>query len=139
MSSFNRIDTTANRIKSAMESAGMRQADLARKAEIDKGALSHYLKGRYEPKQDIINRLAIALGVSEMWLWGYDCKKERPETAVVKPEIEIKKNPSATAERHFEILMDEDFISMFDEFHSLDAKKRKIVKDLVHSLADAEA
>lgn len=131
MSGFNRIDTTANRIKSAMESAGMRQADLARKAEIDKGALSHYLKGRYEPKQDVINRLAIALGVSEMWLWGYDCQKERVQE-------EIKKNPVATAERHFEILMDEDFISMFDEFRSLDAKKRKIVQDLVHTLADTE-
>ena len=131
MSGFNKIDTTANRIKSAMESAGMRQADLARKAEIDKGALSHYLKGRYEPKSDVINRLAIALGVSEMWLWGYDCNRERVQE-------EIKKNPVATAERHFEILMDEDFISMFDEFHRLDAKKRKIVKDLVHTLADTE-
>ena len=53
-------------------------------------------------------------------------------------EDEIKKNPIATAERHFEILMDEDFISMFDEFRSLDAKKRKIVQDLVHTLADTE-
>lgn len=132
MSGFSKIDTTANRIKSAMESAGMRQADLARKAEIDKGALSHYLKGRYEPKSDVINRLAIALGVSEMWLWGYDCNRERVQE-------EIKKNPVATAERHFEILMDDDFVSMFDEFHSLDAKKRKIVQDLVHTLAETEA
>jgi hypothetical protein len=34
--------------------------------------------------------------------------------------------------------MDEDFVGMFDEFHSLDDQKRKIVKDLVHSLAETK-
>ena len=77
MSGFERIDTTANRIKEAMEIAGKRQADIVRETGIDKGALSHYLKGRYEPKQDVIYKLAEALNVSEMWLWGYDCEKDR--------------------------------------------------------------
>lgn len=132
MSKFNRIDTTANRLKTAMEQAGKRQTDLVKETGIDKGAMSNYLKGKYEPKQDVVYKLALALNVSEMWLWGYDCKKERMAA-------EIEKNPKATAERHIEILMDEDFVGMFDEFHSLDEKKRKIVIDLVHSLADAEA
>lgn len=131
MSSFNRIDTTANRIKSAMESAGMRQADLARKAEIDKGALSHYLKGRYEPKQDVINRLAIALGVSEMWLWGYDCQKERVQE-------EIKKEPVKMAQLHFEMIEDIDLSDLFQDFKQLDTRERKIVKDLAHSLAETK-
>lgn len=88
MNEFNRIDTTANRIRIALKSAGMRQADLAREADIDKGALSHYLKGRYEPKQDVIYRMAQVLGVSEMWLWGYDCKKERDENKKEKPTVD---------------------------------------------------
>ena len=89
MSSFERIDTTANRIKEAMESAGKRQADIVRETGIDKGALSHYLKGRYEPKQDVIYKLALALNVSEMWLWGYDCEKER-NTLLQEEEINEK-------------------------------------------------
>lgn len=74
--------------------------------------------------QSKVAKFAEVLHTTPAWLMGL--------------EEEIKKNPVATAERHFEILMDEDFISMFDEFHRLDAKKRKIVKDLVHTLADTE-
>lgn len=79
MEKFNRIDSTANRLRIAMDEAGKRQVDLVRETGIDKGALSNYLKGRYEPKQDVVYKLAVALGVSEMWLWGYDCKKERTQ------------------------------------------------------------
>lgn len=82
MSEFNRVDTTANRIKEAMANANKRQADVVREAGIDKGALSSYLKGKYEPKQDVIYKLARVLDVSEMWLWGYDCPMKRPSTQI---------------------------------------------------------
>ena len=133
MSSFDRVDTTANRIKEAMESAGKRQADISRETGIDKGALSHYLKGRYEPKQDVVYKLAEALNVSEMWLWGYDCERER---SAIRQEIEER--PAEMAERHFEIVMDEDINDIFDDFRSLSPGQKKIVKDLVHSLAQTK-
>lgn len=78
MSGFNRVDTTSNRLKLAMHETGKKQADIVRQTGIDKGSLSHYVSGRYVPKQDAIYKLAKALDVSEMWLWGYDCPKERP-------------------------------------------------------------
>lgn len=131
MSSFERIDTTANRIKEAMDSAGKRQADIVRETGIDKGALSHYLKGRYEPKQDVIYKLAVALNVSEMWLWGYDCERER--NTILQ---EIEENPEEMAEKHFEMITDEDLNDIFDDFKYLDAMERKMVKDLAHSLAE---
>lgn len=80
MSSFNRVESTANRIRTAMTRANKKQVDIVRETGIDKGALSSYLKGKYEPKQDVIHKLAKALDVSEMWLWGYDCPMERPAT-----------------------------------------------------------
>ena len=130
MSSFNRIDTTANRIKEAMETAGKRQADIVRETGIDKGALSHYLKGRYEPKQDVVYKLAVALNVSEMWLWGYDCERER---SVVQQEIES--NPVEMAERHGEMVMDEDLNELFEDFKQLSKAEKQIIKDLAKSLA----
>lgn len=75
---FNRIDTTANRLKIAMKEAGKKQVDLVNETGIDKGSMSHYASGKYIPKQDTIYKLAKALDVSEMWLWGYECPKERP-------------------------------------------------------------
>ena len=132
VSSFKRIDTTANRIKNAMKSAGKRQADIARETGIDKGALSHYLKGRYEPKQDVVYKLAEALNVSEMWLWGYDCPKERP------PKKTIENSPVEMAEIHVEMIQDEDLMEMLPDFWKLDKREKQIVKNLAHSLAEAK-
>ena len=69
-----------DRLKEAMSAAGKKQADLVRETGLDRGAISSYLSGKYEPKQTAINKLAIALDVSEMWLWGYDVPKERSIT-----------------------------------------------------------
>lgn len=78
MSEFGRVDTTANRLKQRMKECGKKQVDLARETGIDKGSISNYVSGRYEPKQMAIYNLAKALDCSEMWLWGYDIPKERP-------------------------------------------------------------
>lgn len=75
---MNRVDTTANRIKEALKMRKKKQVDLAKETGIDKGSISYYCSGRYEPKQDAIYKMAKALSVSEMWLWGYDCSMERP-------------------------------------------------------------
>ena len=72
-----RISTTADRIKERMNELNMKQIDIVKAANIDKGALSHYISGRYEPKDKVMFRLAKALNVDEMWLWGYDVPKER--------------------------------------------------------------
>ena len=53
-------------------------------------------------------------------------------------EEEINKDPVGTAELHFEILMDEDIKDIFEDFKTLDATQKKIVKDLVHSLAETK-
>ena len=53
-------------------------------------------------------------------------------------EEEIKKTPVEAAERHFEMIMDEDLTEIFADFKMLDEKQRKIVKDLVKSLAEAK-
>ena len=77
MANWNRVSTTAERLKEAMRIRNMKQADLARATGLAKGGISNYVTGRYEPKSDIISKLAKALGVSEMWLWGYDVPMER--------------------------------------------------------------
>jgi hypothetical protein len=53
-------------------------------------------------------------------------------------EEKINADPIGTAERHFEIIMDADIADIFDDFKLLDAEQRKIVKDLVHSLAQTK-
>lgn len=125
MSGFERIDTAANRIRIAMEKEGKRQTDLARETGIDKGSISHYLKGRYEPKQETIYRLAQALNVSEMWLWGYDVPMERPP--------EQKKMDELSKFIH-KIRKDNELFSICKEIADLDKEQIKAVAAVVAAM-----
>jgi transcriptional regulator with XRE-family HTH domain len=73
----NRNASTADRLRQALEEANMKQIELSRCTGIDRSAINRYLSGTYEPKQDAIHKMAQALNVSEMWLWGCDVPKER--------------------------------------------------------------
>lgn len=71
------MDTLSKRLKEAMNKIDITQSELVRRTGINKGALSSYISGRYEPKQKAIYELAKALNVNEAWLMGYDVSSER--------------------------------------------------------------
>ena len=80
MENWVRNSTTSTRLQEILRIKDIRQAELARMTGISRGAISNYVLGRYEPKSDIINKIAKALNCSEMWLWGYDVPMARQET-----------------------------------------------------------
>ncbi|MEE0969182.1 MAG: helix-turn-helix domain-containing protein [Clostridia bacterium] len=84
MPSWSKTSSTSDRLKEIMRIREMKQADLARATGLAKGGISNYITGRYEPKSDVISKLAKALNCSEMWLWGYDVPMERQKN--VSPE-----------------------------------------------------
>ena len=122
MENGKRKATTAERLKEALAESGKRQADLARETGVDKGALSSYLSGKYEPKQKTIGKLAVALNVSELWLWGYDIPKERTQAQ--------KKNDTL-ADIVIRMRSDEDFLSIVEKLNKLDADQLKSVEGLL--------
>ncbi len=77
MPNWSKTSSTSERLKEAMRMRQLKQADLARATGLAKGGISNYVTGRYEPKSDVISKLAKALDCSEMWLWGYDVPMER--------------------------------------------------------------
>ena len=79
MNEWSKVATTADRLKAALDNANIKAADLSRMTEISKGSIHHYLVGTYEPKSSAINKMAVALNVSESWLWGYDVPMERTD------------------------------------------------------------
>lgn len=74
---YDRVATCAERIKIALHIKGMKQSDLCRLTKIPKSALSQYISGAFEPKQDRIYLMAQALNVNETWLMGLDVPMER--------------------------------------------------------------
>ena len=57
-----------NRLRDAMEKAGITASELSRLSGVGKSDISYYLSGRYAPKQDKCYMLAKALNVDPGWL-----------------------------------------------------------------------
>lgn len=98
MQGYERVASTKERLVEAMKVVRKNQSDLARETGLSKGTISKYLSGKVEPRQDAAYKLALALNVSETWLWGYDVPKERntiqkKNDEIVKIIAQMRKDP----------------------------------------------
>ena len=76
------------RLAQALSIRGMKQSELCIKTGIPKSAVSQYISGAFEPKQDRLSLIAQALDVDPVWLMGYDVPMERQkEVSPDKPEL----------------------------------------------------
>lgn len=136
-----RVACVAERIQEAMTAAGKKQIDLVRETGVDKGALSSYLSGKYEPKMETVAKLARALGVSQMWLAGYDTPSGAPQhentteqTAPAKePEQESTTAPEQESKPQIKLA---DLQALVQELAAPDSGKRDKVKALVKGYAE---
>lgn len=81
------IEKCSVRIARALSIRGMKQSELCEKTKIPKSAISQYISGAFEPKQDRVYLISQALNVDPVWLMGYDVPMEKKE------EPNIKKDP----------------------------------------------
>jgi transcriptional regulator with XRE-family HTH domain len=114
--------TIAERLREALNKAGKKQADLVRETGLDRGSVSSYLSGKYEPKQKAIYKMASALDVSEAWLLGYDVPMRRSE--------EQKKNDQL-AKLIVKLRSDADFYNTVVSLAELNEKQYQGVKQLI--------
>lgn len=116
------ITSIAERLHEALTAAGKKQADLMRETGLDRGAISSYLSGKYEPKQKAIFLMARALNVNEAWLMGYDVPRERT--------AEHKKNDQL-AQLIVKMRTDEDFYNTVVNLSRLSEKQYRGVQQLI--------
>ena len=69
----------STRLAQALAIRGMKQTDLCNKTGIPKSAISQYISGAFEPKQDRLSLIAQALDVDPVWLMGYDVPMEKEQ------------------------------------------------------------
>ena len=82
-----RQTTCGERIKRALRIRGMKQSELCQITKIPKSAISQYISGAFEPKQDRVYLIAKALNVSEAWLMGFDVPMERERSSPEEPKL----------------------------------------------------
>lgn len=75
------MDIRTKRLNEAFHASGLSQSELCEKANINKGALSSYLSGRYFPKQIALEKLSSALNVSISYLMGFDDSSQKKATS----------------------------------------------------------
>ena len=110
------------RIKKIMAAKGISQAELVRRTRLPASSVSDWLSGKYIPKQDKIDLMATALGVSPAWLmYG----KEEVEPYYTDPE---------TARMAQEAAKDPDFRLFLDAKRDLPPEDMKMIIDLVRRL-----
>ena len=119
MEKYERIASVSSRLREAMDNAGKTQSDLARATGISKATLSRYLSGQFEPKQIAVNKLAVALDVAEMWLWGCDVPMERPlpeEVGTVAADVLLNPDLMRLAQIYMDLEQtDKDMLLMLAE------------------------
>lgn len=111
-----------DRLREAIEEAGMRPIDLVEKAGVPKSMLSYYLNGKTKPKADRLHIIAKALDVSEAWLLGYDVPKHRT--------ADQKKNDQL-AQLIVRLRSDADFFTTVSALAELNEKQYRGVKQLI--------
>jgi transcriptional regulator with XRE-family HTH domain len=71
-----KITDSKHRLRELIDYVGISQTEFCKRAGLNKSALSNYLNGDREPRQDKIALVADAFGVSPAWLMGYDVPME---------------------------------------------------------------
>lgn len=119
-----RVATVAKRLEEALKLTGKKQADLVRLTGLDKGSISHYMRGKYEPKSHAIRKLAIALNVSEMWLWGYDVPIERTAFHNKNERMVVIMTRMRT---------DSEFFNLIEKLSQLNPEQYDSIKQLINA------
>ena len=106
----------AERLDLALIKCDVTAAELSRKLGLNESAISNYRAGRYSPKQERIEQIADALGISVAWLLGADVP------------MEAKNQPSALTEGEKQLL---------ELFRSIPEDKQRFALDMLRAALQA--
>ena len=132
---YDRVATCAERIKKALYIKGLKQSDLCRLTKIPKSALSQYISGAFEPKQDRIYLMAQALNVSEAWLMGLDVPMERQIKKDSPSELNLSEGEKMWLELYNRVSDDmrNVLIKMMDSFERLPEDRKEFALQVIRA------
>lgn len=121
--------TTGERIKQRRLELGWSLRELAKRmGYANQSTISRIESGAIDIPQSKVVKFAEVMGTTVAYLMDWD----------KQIQIEIKEDPVNLADLHFEMIADKDMTEIYQDLKFLDATQRKIVKDLVHSLAETK-
>lgn len=88
---------------------------------------SEWATGKKYPRMDKVEMLANYFGV---------LKSDLIEDKSIQDHIE--ESPKEMAQLHFEMIMDEDLMEIFQDFKKLTPEAKQMAKKIIHSMVDEE-
>jgi transcriptional regulator with XRE-family HTH domain len=76
------------RIRTLLNELDISQTDFCNKTGLTKSALSNYLNGDRQPRQDQLDKIAKAFDLNPSWLMGYDVPMRNDEDKYYQIVIE---------------------------------------------------
>jgi len=117
-----KISNSKERIQELMSYFGINQTELCKRTGLQKSALSNYLNGDREPRQDQISLIADPFNINPAWLMGYDVSMFMEPAAT--------SSPAALADS-----LHKDLLSYYN---LLDAEDRAEVRGYAKGLVQSE-
>lgn len=115
-----------DRIKELRNKNGLTLAQIADKLDVAEATAQRYEtgKGIKTVPYEVIEKYANIFNCTPQYIMGWEEK--------------IKADPESMAQLHFEMITDEDFVELFEDYKKLDDTQKKIVADLVHNFAETK-
>ena len=123
--------TCGDRIKKALRINMMKQSELCQITKIPKSAISQYISGAFEPKQDRVYLIAKALNVSEAWLMGFDVPMEREKSSPDEPKLSEGEKLWMELYHRLSDETRQVFINMMDSFDKIPTDKQRFVLEMI--------
>ena len=121
-----KISSSKERIKELMEYFGINQTELCGKTGLQKSALSNYLNGDREPRQDQISIIVDPFNVNPAWLMGYDVS------------MFLNKESTAPSSPVAPVQLRRDETELLDKYNMLNDIGRNKAYDYVSDLTENE-
>ncbi len=114
---------TARRLRLALDNKGIIPKELADKSKVSKASISQYINGSHAPSNISSGKMAEVLGVSPVWLMGFDVPMEDKRLTAL--EAQITYEPTAL-DRFVESISDfsDDEIQELDNYAAFIRSKR---------------
>lgn len=119
---YERQATFPERMEEALKLRNMKASELSVRSGINAPSISCYLKGKYEPKNTALYKMAKALDVAEMWLAGYDVPMER--------SLQQKEN-DALADLTDRLINEKEFRQLILKIDSLNPERLTAIKNFI--------
>lgn len=146
-----KVSTTSERLKLIMDARLLKQKDVLKLAEqyawiygikLTKASLNQYISGYAEPGKERLKVLAMALGVTEAWLMGYDAPMHDPSVPPAPPKkpnfkrVKIKDLPCCQEQEDESMVMPDDceISPLFQKILLLDEEDQGKVDGFVSGL-----